>query len=244
MDRYYDLPRALGAVRILSADPDDTSQVFTIIEALQGRANARFREGFERDAEGRLLIAERPNLLGMLADRAALARLPEGSLGRAYLAFVTAEGISADGLEAAADEGQKGGLHPRGSVEEFVGERMRVTHDLWHTVTGYRGDLVGEVALLAFSLAQVWNTGVATIVLTGLSRVREAELARVMIGGYRRGKRAVWLPSVPWEKLLARPLDEVRAMLRIDAPPVYRDRRSSELRAEGRLPSREEAHAA
>jgi ubiquinone biosynthesis protein COQ4 len=116
---------------------------------------------------------------------------------------------------------------------------MRVSHDLWHTVTGYRGDLVGEVSLLAFSLAQVWNHGVAAIVATGLTRVREAEMARVMVGGYRRGARAAYLPSMYWEKLLAVPLDALRARLGIDAPPVYADRRSSALRAEGRLPTRE-----
>lgn len=238
MARHYDFPRALAAVRKLSVDPDDTTQVFTIIESLAGDVTHRLVRGFERDAVGRSLIAERPRLLSMLCDRDALARLPSGSLGRAYLDFVNAEGITADGLEAAAAEGQEG-LFPRGSKEEFVGERMRVTHDLWHTVTGYRGDLVGEVALLAFSLAQTWHDGVAAIVLVGLTRVREADLVRVMLGGYRRGQRAVWLPSVAWETLLHVPIGEVRARLGIDAPPVYVDRRTSELRADGRLPPRE-----
>jgi ubiquinone biosynthesis protein COQ4 len=224
-------------MRTLANDPDDTTQVFTIIEALSGATNARIVRGFERDAVGRTLLAERPRLLPRLADRAALGRLPAGSLGRAYLAFVDAEGITADGLEAAADEGQVG-LHAEGSREEFVGERMRVTHDLWHTVTGYHGDVVGEVSLLAFSLAQIWNLGVGVIVGIGLTQLGEREAVGVMLDGYRRGARAAWLPSVPWERLLHVPIDEVRARLGVDALRPYTVRRSSQLRTEGKIPMR------
>jgi ubiquinone biosynthesis protein COQ4 len=71
--------------------------VFTIIEALSGDANARIVRGFEASATGRQLIAERPRLLPRLADRSALARLPAGTLGRAYLAFCDARGSAPTG---------------------------------------------------------------------------------------------------------------------------------------------------
>ena len=35
-----------------------------------------------------------------------------------------------------------------------IHQRMRDTHDLWHAATGYKGDVVGELAVLAFTLAQ------------------------------------------------------------------------------------------
>jgi ubiquinone biosynthesis protein COQ4 len=94
--------RALRALARLAESPDDTAQVSTITEALSGASPlcnlARFRARPER----RRLLAERPALLASLADRAALERLPEGSLGRAYLAFVDGEGITPDGLVQAS----------------------------------------------------------------------------------------------------------------------------------------------
>ena len=38
---------------------------------------------------------------------------------------------------------------------------------------------------------------------------------------WRRGKNAAWLPEVYWEELLVRPIEEVRDMLGLGAPPVY-----------------------
>jgi ubiquinone biosynthesis protein COQ4 len=78
----------------------------------------------------------------------------------------------------------------------------------------------------------------------GLTQLGEPEAVRVMLDGFRRGTRAAWLPATPWEKLLPLPLDHVRARLRIDAPPRYAERRSSQLRAEGKIPLRDASPAA
>ena len=53
---------------------------------------------FAAHPEGRRMLQERPCLPHCIADREALARLPEGSFGRAYLDFVERAGISADSL--------------------------------------------------------------------------------------------------------------------------------------------------
>lgn len=233
----FDIPRALRAARALSRDPDDTRHVFTLIESLSWRSNERIVRGCRRSETGRRLLAERPEILPRLCDRAALAALPEGSLGRAYLRFVDAEGISADGLVAASIEGQKG-LHAPGSETAYVGQRMRDTHDLWHTVTGYKGDLIGEVALLSFSNAQIWNPGVAVVVAVGVLKIREARVARAIASARLRGMRARWLPAAPWEELLALPLEEVRRRLRVRPVRPYEEMRTSTLRASGALEAR------
>ncbi len=237
----FDIPRALRAARALSDDPDDTRHVFTLIESLSWKSNERILKGYQRDPEGRRLLRERPELLPLLCDRAGLAALPEGSLGRAYLAFVDAEGITADGLVAASLEGQRG-LHEPGSDAAWVGQRMRDTHDLWHTVTGYAGDLIGEVALLSFSNAQIWNPGVSVVVGVGVLKIRKLRVARAIASARLRGMRARWLPVAPWEKLLPRPLTEVRAMLRVKPARPYEALRTSTLRERGALRPRE-AHA-
>lgn len=228
-----DPKRALRAVHALTKNPDDTAQVFTIIEALSLRAPARLMRSFRTAASGRKLLAERPNIVTLLGDRAALRRLPEGSLGRAYLEFVESEGITADGLVAASRAGTREG--DRGTDLDWVEDRLRDTHDLWHTVTGYHGDLVGEAALLAFNLPQTKNPAIALITLVGIVRLRRAGATRTILGGLRRGFRAAWLPAIEWESLLALPLSEVRARLGVEPTEPYDVLRTSTLRATGAL---------
>lgn len=229
-----DPKRALEAMVALTQNPDDTSQVFTIIESLSGRAPARMLRGFRDDANGRRLLAERPDLVSILADRDRLRAMPAGSLAHAYLAFVESEGITADGLVAASEAGEIG-VRERGSDLDYIATRMRDTHDLWHTVTGYKGDLIGEASLLGFSLAQTGNPGIAMIVLTGMLRIRQLDAIARIAGGTRRGMKARWLPALDWESLLPLPLETVRAMLRIEPAPAYEPLRTSTLRAEGVL---------
>jgi ubiquinone biosynthesis protein COQ4 len=184
----------------------------------------------EKSDAGRRILATHPDIVPLLSDREALRQLPDGSLGRAYLAFVESENISADGILAADMEGRVG----KATFTErhiYLHQRMRDTHDMWHAVTGYKGDVLGEAALLGFTLAQSWNVGIALIVGIGLAKTIGApEARRLIVEGYRRGKAAKWFPAVEWEKLLARPVGEVRAELDVGAPPVYTPVRSSELK--------------
>jgi ubiquinone biosynthesis protein COQ4 len=221
--RVRDAARALKA---LLENPDDTAQVFRIVEALSGKNMLRLSARMARHETGRRLLRERPDLIQRLTDRAALEALPEHSLGRAYLRFLDSEGISVEGLYQASLDGRS---HAELSPElAFVRDRLRDTHDLWHTVTGYRGDIVGEASLLAFSFAQVHNPGVGLIAAVALVRGPENEMRRQIVRGFARGLRARWLPAVEWESLLARPLEEVRALLRVGAPPSYRPLRAKD----------------
>lgn len=224
--------RALEALVKLVRDPDDLPQVFTVIESFSGPAIARNVRRLRRTASGARLLRERPDIATILRDREALRRLPEGSLGRAYLAFMEWEGISAEGIVAASEEGRSAPLEQAAPDEAYFEQRMRDTHDLWHAVTGYRGDVLGEAALLGFSLAQTENPAIALIVLAALFKTRGAPEARkLIVDGFRRGRRASWLIDMEWEALLALPVEEVRARLGVDAPPVYTPIRSAELRA-------------
>ena len=228
---YFAPLRALRAARTLAENPDDLPQVFTILESLQGRNLHRIRARMLQSPAGRRLLEGQPDIVDRLADRAALARLPEGSLGRAYLAFVESENISAEGIRAAATQGTVGDV-PLPAPLDYVHARMRDTHDLWHAVTGYRGDVLGEAALLAFILAQTKAPGVALVTAIGLLKTRRSPEARaVILDGYRRGKQAAWLPAQEWESLLALPVTEVRRRLTLGSPPVYTPVRSSELRS-------------
>src|SRR5262245_54340535 len=93
----YDIARARRALRALLANPDDTRQVFEIIAALPGNAAERMLTRFEKTPSGKRMLQERPSLLAILSDRERLEKMPNGSLGRAYLEFVNSENISAQG---------------------------------------------------------------------------------------------------------------------------------------------------
>lgn len=227
--------RALRAVAALARNPDDTAQVFALIEALSGvRTPRRIVRRLAATPAGASLLRERPDIVKQLGDREALRRLPDESLGHAYLRFVDAEGITAEGLRDASAQGESGQRHAALEVE-FIRERLRDTHDLWHTVLGYRGDVLGEAALLAFTFAQTRNPAIGVLVLVGLAKLNTSEARSLIIHGFARGLRAAWLPGQPWESLLPLSLDEVRRRLNVDAPPAYTPVRSSELRASGFL---------
>jgi ubiquinone biosynthesis protein COQ4 len=229
----YDVLRAGRALGALLRDPDDLPQVFTLIDSMSGTAPHRLLFSFKRAESGRRLLRDRPDIVPLLADRAALRALPAGSVGRAYLDFVESEGISPDGIRDASFESQ---ATRYGSPElEYLRCRMRDTHDLWHAVTGFKGDVLGELALLAFTLGQHWNGAIALIVVAGLIKGLGRGETRLVVEGFRRGRAAAWLPAQEWEALLPLPLTEVRARLRLGSPPVYTPVRSAELRAEGVL---------
>lgn len=222
------LADAARAMRALLDNPDDTAQVFRIIEALSGRNGERTLERLKHTASGKRLLKARPTLLGRLTDHASLSKLPEGSLGREYVRFLGSEGITAEGLKQASLDGRSRDARDLPEDLEFLRNRMRDTHDLWHVVTGYKGDLIGEASLLAFSFAQTRNPGIGFIVGVALLRGREPSVRRLIWQGFVRGARAEWLPAIEWEKLLALPLSTVRRTLNIGSPPIYQTVRSSE----------------
>jgi ubiquinone biosynthesis protein COQ4 len=216
---------ALSAMLDILRNPDDTKHVFRILDALRGDTDDRILKRLQGSPSGARLLRERVRLLDLLEDHETLGRLPGGSVGRAYLAFLEREQITAAGLVAASIEGRGEG---DGSDTSFVGDMMRDQHDLWHVVTGYHGDIAGEAGMLAFTLAQTWHPGIALIVAVAVLK-SDADGRAFLREGFRRGREAAWLPEQDWALLLARPLDEVRRELGVGDPPDYEPIRSRDL---------------
>lgn len=217
---------AWRALRALIDDPDDTAKVFEIIDDLSGNSGERLFSRFCITELGRRVLYEQRDILTLLSNREALDALPEGSLGRTYAAFMSREQISAEGLVSASEQG--GDDRAEDPDRRRFGDRLRDTHDLWHVVTGYNRDLIGEASLLAFTAAQTRNPGIAAVVVMAYIRFGgENEHARPMIRtAFARGRRAGWLVAADWEALLERPLAEVRGELEVGDPPEYTEVRS------------------
>ena len=221
--RKMDWQRAWKALRALIADSQRTDQVFEITDALAGNSFERAFQRFRQHPDGRQLLEEQPSLLATLSDRAALRALPAGSFGRAYADFMQAGNLTAEGLVEADDMAAQRNPHlePVDPDRQFFGKRTRDMHDLWHVLTGYGMDEAGEAANLAFTLAQLPTPGVALIVLAGAGIGPKNPTflwQRYLFRAWRRGRRAAPLTVVPYERLLARPLEEVRQMLHV--PPA------------------------
>ena len=214
---------ALRAFRKLVADKEDTAQVFEIMRALSGRSLARGYNHMLKTQEGGRQAYLAEELAYKLDDPVWLARFEPGTVGASYRAFREERGFTAEGL---ADEARK--IGPQIDAQHPVvwySRRIRDVHDIWHVLTGYETDALGEACVVAFSYAQTRNLGFAFI---GWGAAREIQrevksvpARRAVWQAYRNGKAAHWLPGLDYEALFAQPLEVARQRLNICPASVY-----------------------
>lgn len=239
--RRIEWRQAWRSLRRIIADPDRTTDVFELIDAVSGPSFDRWFERFKNRPEAPWLLLQRPSALEALRNE-RLGRLPPETLGRAYADTLARFGRSADGLiEASEQTGEGAPLpdRPEDPDRDYFGDRMRDTHDLWHVVTGYGMDDAGEAALVAFSYGQSRMLGFGVLALAALviaPRTRTLSFERYLLRAWRRGVRARPLDVAPWERWLELPLDEVRRRLDIEPPEVAHPEGIFEMRLD--LPAR------
>ncbi|MDQ8027658.1 MAG: Coq4 family protein [Brevundimonas sp.] len=224
--------RAFRALRRLIANKEDTAQVFEIMNALAGGSVRRGYQKMLEESEGARQAYLMTELADRLQDRAWLETCPAGSVGEAYLAFIDERNLSAYGL---ADESRKvadteiDAAHPHA----WYARRLRDVHDIWHILTGYRTDALGEACVVAFSLPQTGSPGfglIAAGVAVQFARARTGyPCARSVFEAWRRGRKAGWLPALDYEALMMEPLTSARSRLGLAGPTLY-DRVPVELR--------------
>ena len=218
--------RALRALRALLADPDDTAKAIEVNLAIGARDFERRFQLFAASPEGRALLDERPSLAAALADRAALEAMAPESFGRAYLEYLDRNGFRATGLlelqRAVQARWERDEGYPAiDPARAWYRDRAILAHDLFHVVTGYGTDGLGEATLLAFSQAQLGGRGNALLTAGAafeLLRLQGLPWLRYPYRAWRRGRRAVALVALPWEELLPLRLAIVRRIARVGEP--------------------------
>jgi ubiquinone biosynthesis protein COQ4 len=223
--RYRPL-RAVKSFQALIKDKEDTSLVFKIFESLpSGSFMARARD-LCLSEQGEKLRRIEPFLPAILDDHAALRRTPKGSLAHAYCDFMEAEGLSAAGLVA---EAESLGRTKFPDLLQWFMERSRDTHDLFHILTGYGRDALGEQCVLLFTHGQSPSQGHLLIGYAGAANIKKmvtgsaAPVLGAVREAHRTGKGAPSLMAQSIRELLPQPLEEVRAALRIPTPALYHE---------------------
>lgn len=203
---YQTLSRTLRGVVTLARDPSRLDQVFVIGEAVEGQGLLGRVAARQRAAHPEVdrLVAERYS--PPLADLAALARLPEGTLGRTFADNMLAHGYQVDFFPhtPVTDDGK------------YLLDRLRRTHDIWHAVTGFATDAAGELGLQAFYLAQTGSPLavllIGTAMLRSLAHPQDLRLLMPQLRrGYTLGRRCRSFLAQRWEDGWERPLVEWRA---------------------------------
>jgi ubiquinone biosynthesis protein Coq4 len=151
-------------------------------------------------------IAPTPNL-------EALLKLPSDSLGFAYASHMIAANLDPEFY-------RKVELQDDAS---YLTLRMRQTHDIWHTVTGFGTDSVGEIRLQAFQLAQNRSPlAVMLIAAITLNMIKMNSdlnpLVSVIQQGYDLGYQAKPFLAQKWEEAWEKPLADWRSELNV--PPL------------------------
>jgi ubiquinone biosynthesis protein COQ4 len=212
--------RPLAAIRALrnlaKSQGKDLTQGVAFLRATEGSSARRAFDRYRATPLGRDMLVRHISLRDHLANRDSLVTARTGSLGRAYLDFMERENISVPSL---LDLATSDPAPPMTAEEWLFAERSHVMHDLWHVVTGYGPDSLGEVCILAVRSAQMRHVGVWLLCLFGMLKIgRELggrEVRAAVREAYTRGRRAAWLYGVDWESMLTEPLDVVRTHLRL-----------------------------
>ncbi|MBC6431023.1 hypothetical protein FM036_09395 [Nostoc sp. HG1] len=158
--------------------------------------------------QGKEAFQKRPKLGDI--DLQQLYSLPTNTLG-----YIYAEHMFKNNLKP---------LHS-GQVEndyQFLGAHITETHDIWHILTGCNTNILGEIQLEAFYVAQLqfsrfWLALLAKNLVKAAIYDIEASTKYMdaITKGWLMGKQALPLFGIEWNLLWSKPLEDIRASFNI-----------------------------
>lgn len=162
-------------------------------------------------------------------DLDELGTLPDDTLGAVYRRWIIDNGLTAQIAmdyrrfhRSLAESGQLDGMPAELQYAVLRGFQI---HDFLHVLSGYDSSPQGEIALQAFSLAQLqfpyfsmWMSTVTTQ-MTYLRPTSIVPLMDAITDGWQYGRRTRQLALHRWEDELERPLADLRAEWGIEPTP-------------------------
>jgi len=219
----FHLKKALRELTILAKSEDKAEAGARLYEALGGYSNyEHLVEEIEKSADGQRVLEQRKELLPVLTDRQLLRNLPKNTLGFQYIKWAEKECLYPEDLKSVMDAAQE---RQKDNLFEYLRNRGRDLHDVFHLVTGYDRDWAGEIALLAFTATQTKNRSLNLLSLLGCFTAvvcLRFDVIRLRSKAKQRALEAPLLISQNWESLLQRPLKQVRSELNLHPAPGYK----------------------
>ncbi len=217
--------KAWGHFRKLVANKEDTEQVFHITEALKTRRTHDQAVAFLGSASGRHFMADAETIPDKLDDHARWAGCGPNTVAAHYITFMKREGLSAAGLVAESNKFMPPEQQLQDQMQWYF-HRLRDTHDLFHILTGYGRDALGEASLLGFTYEQNYNRGIWFIAYAAAHQIKKQSGTRAPVyasinEGRRLGKAAGKLAHMDVEAVMRMDIGEARAMLNIGRPETY-----------------------
>lgn len=226
--------RAAKAFFDLVGDRDDTRYVFDFFYAVNGRSNEAYYERFFQSDYGKAFLAD-PEALGRtLTDRKTLESYGPGTLAAAYLHYLDSENLQPLGVHDASVETapeMMAKLKEEWPDLYWLQYHGSLTHDLFHILTGYGRDALGEALLLVFSGLHTGSRGARLLgALAGLrirAEIPSWPVGRMMKEAVRLANEAEHFPTADLTSLLPLPLEEARARVKIGRPALYQATREA-----------------
>ncbi|MCC0178021.1 hypothetical protein I4641_13635 [Waterburya agarophytonicola K14] len=165
-------------------------------------------EFLSRNSQGRQAFLNRPRLGHV--DLPQLLTLPEDTLGYVYAKQMMRNGAMPLEMSKSNNDYQ------------FFITHLRETHDIWHVVTGFDTDIIGEIQLEAFYVAQLyasrfWLALIAkNLVKAVVDDIETAgEYLNAISQGWTMAQQAKPLFGIQWNTLWSTSLKDLRVSLNI-----------------------------
>ncbi len=199
--------KALYSLAMLVRDPNRLGEVFEVSDALATRES--LMPIIDRISKDAIVARSFDECHRLRIDIPRLRDLAPGTLGREFAEHMVANNLDPSALP---------NLPSKDSFEYFRAH-LYETHDVWHVATGFGTDLVGELGLQGFYLAQI--PGPLPLMLVAIGFLRSAiydgaltePFMDALIRGYQMGKASSPLFGVRWDALWEIPLEDVRRQL-------------------------------
>lgn len=191
---------------------------------------SRLRHAMLSNPTGRRILRDKPRITSQTLSMEMLRKLPENTVGRAYVNWLDKEGVTPDTRDQVRfiDDPE----------EAYVMQRYRETHDFTHAITGLPVIIEGELAVKAFEFTNTLlpMTGLSLFAIVRLKPVERKRFFETYLPwALRNGLKAEEVVNVYWEEELETDVDELRTRLGIEMPPDLREIRKAlrdRLRAE------------
>jgi len=206
----------LRAFVLLVLNPTKTDEVLRLADEMHRAGLYDLAiEKLTRDEKVGAIFRER--FVRGILDLNQLAKLPNGTLGKEFVNFVTRNNLDPNYFY------QKTRILK--NDHDYYEVRVRETHDIWHVALGFEADEIGEIGVQGFMLAQYSPPLSAFLVGGGFFRylfkypAKLFDYTQSLSKGFQIGLNSPQFFAEKWEENWDEPLVSLRARLNVPSEP-------------------------